>query len=382
MSDVPVREDGCCRVADRSDDRARAWVAEAVRKVEADANRSADTHLHAFPLPDALRECGLDLYLKDESVHPTGSLKHRLARSLFLYSLCNGWIHEGTTVTEASSGSTAVSEAYFARLLGLPFVAVMPRGTSEEKIELIELYGGRCHLVDDPETVYDEARRIADETGGHYLDQFTYAERATDWRGNNNIAESVFAQMALERHPVPTWVVVGAGTGGTSATFGRFVRYRRHDTRVCVVDPEGSAFFEGWCRGDASYATHRPSRIEGIGRPRMEPSFVPSVVDAMICVPDGASVAAARWCSQVTGRLVGGSTGTALWGALRLLADMRRAGREGSVVALLCDGGERYTHTYFDDGWLEGHGIDTAPYTATLETFAATGEWVEPGPTT
>ena len=382
MSDVPVREDGCCRVADRSDDRARAWVAEAVRKVEADANRSADTHLHAFPLPGALRDCGLDLYLKDESVHPTGSLKHRLARSLFLYSLCNGWIHEGTTVTEASSGSTAVSEAYFARLLGLPFVAVMPTGTSEEKIELIELYGGRCHLVDDPETVYDEARRIADETGGHYLDQFTYAERATDWRGNNNIAESVFAQMALERHPVPTWVVVGAGTGGTSATFGRFVRYRRHDTRVCVVDPEGSAFFEGWSRGDASYATHLPSRIEGIGRPRMEPSFVPSVVDAMICVPDAASVAAARWCSQVTGRLVGGSTGTALWGALRLLADMRAAGREGSVVALLCDGGERYAHTYFDDAWLEGHGIDTAPYTATLETFAATGEWVEPGRTT
>src|SRR5690606_24205554 len=122
-------------------------------------------------------------------------------------------------------------------------------GTSEEKIELIELYGGRCHLVDDPETVYDEARRIADETGGHYLDQFTYAERATDWRGNNSIAESVFAQMALERHPVPTWVVVGAGTGGTSATFCRYVRYRCHDTRVCVVDPEGSAFFDGWVRG-------------------------------------------------------------------------------------------------------------------------------------
>ncbi len=378
MSDVPVREDGCCRVADRTDDRARAWVAEAVRKVEADANRSADTHLHAFPLPEPLRGSGLDLYLKDESVHPTGSLKHRLARSLFLYALCNGWIHEGTTVTEASSGSTAVSEAYFARLLGLPFVAVMPMGTSEEKIELIELYGGRCHLVDDPETVYDEARRIADETGGHYLDQFTYAERATDWRGNNNIAESVFAQLALERHPVPTWVVVGAGTGGTSATFGRFVRYRRHDTRVCVVDPEGSAFFEGWCRGDASYATHLPSRIEGIGRPRMEPSFVPAVVDAMICVPDAASVAAARWCSEVTGRLVGGSTGTALWGALRLLADMRAAGREGSVVALLCDGGERYGHTYFDDAWLAAHGIDIAPYTAALETFAATGEWVEP----
>ena len=78
------------------------------------------------------------------------------------------------------------------------------------------------------------------------MDQFTYAERATDWRGNNNIAESIFEQLALERHPVPEWIVVGAGTGGTSATIGRYVRYRRHPTRLAVVDPENSAFFPGW----------------------------------------------------------------------------------------------------------------------------------------
>ena len=97
------------RTADRCDPGGRAWIAEAIRKVEADANRSADTHLHVFPLPP---EWGIDLYLKDESMHPTGSLKHRLARSLFLYGLANGWIREGTVIIEASSGSTAVSEAY------------------------------------------------------------------------------------------------------------------------------------------------------------------------------------------------------------------------------------------------------------------------------
>ena len=178
----------------------RAWANEAVRRIEADANRSADTHLHTFPLPT---EWGIDLYLKDESVHPTGSLKHRLARSLFLYGLCNNWIGEHTTVVEASSGSTAVSEAYFARFLGLPFIAVMPDATSLEKIALIEAQGGTCHLVDDPSTIVAEAQRLAEERNGHFLDQFTYAERATDWRGNNNIAESIFSQMALERHPIP-----------------------------------------------------------------------------------------------------------------------------------------------------------------------------------
>ena len=376
VHELPRAEvDGCCRVAVRADRGDRAWVNDAIRKVEADANRSADTHLHVFPLPESW---DVDLYLKDESVHPTGSLKHRLARSLFLYGLCNGWIQEGTTITEASSGSTAVSEAYFARLLGLPFVAVMPASTSQEKIELIEFHGGRCQLVDDPARVYDEARRLADEAGGHYLDQFTYAERATDWRGNNNIAESIFEQLAHERHPVPEWVVVGAGTGGTSATIGRFVRYQRYDTRVCVVDPENSAFFPGWTTDDGAVTTGRGSRVEGIGRPRVEPSFVPTVVDAMIAVPDAASIAAARWCSRVTGRMVGGSTGTAMWGALKLIARMRGEGRPGSVVTLLCDGGERYGHTYYDDGWLADKGIDITPYTATLERFADTGEWLEP----
>ena len=362
-------------VVDRSDPAGRAWLDRAVAAVEADARRSADTHLLVYPLPP---EWGVDLYLKDESTHPTGSLKHRLARSLFLYGLCSGQITEGSTVVEASSGSTAVSEAYFARMLGLPFVAVMPRSTSPEKIALIEFHGGRCHFVDSPPEMYGEARRLAAECGGHYLDQFTYAERATDWRGNNNIAESIFDQLAAERHPVPEWVVVGAGTGGTSATIGRYIRYRRHPTRLAVVDPENSAFLPGYAAGDPRWTTGTSSRIEGIGRPRVEPSFVPTIVDRMIGVPDAASLAAMRHLERVTGRRAGGSTGTNLWGAFGLVAEMVAAGRRGSVVTLLCDGGERYARTYYSDDWVAAQGMDLAPAARTLAHFAATGEWTPP----
>jgi cysteine synthase A len=338
------------------------WVHEAVARVEADANRSADTHLVPFPLPSIP---GIDLYLKDESTHPTGSLKHRLARSLFLYGLCNGQIHEGTTVVEASSGSTAVSEAYFARMLGLPFVAVMPASTSPEKIALIEREGGRCHLVDDPASVYLVAATLAAECGGHYLDQFTHAERATDWRGNNNIAVSIFDQMAMEQHPIPSWIVVGAGTGGTSATIGRYLRYRRHATRLAVVDPENSAFLPSWRDRDGT-VEGGPSRIEGIGRPRVEPSFVAGVVDRMIAVPDAASIATIRLVEPLLGRRVGASTGTNLYGALWIAQLMHEAGESGSIVTLLCDGGERYAGTYFDDAWLAAQGIDLAPHYAEL----------------
>lgn len=340
----------------------RPWVAEAIHRIDADFNRSADTHLIPLALPAF---AGIDVYFKDESSHPTGSLKHRLARSLFLYALANGWLREGSTVVEASSGSTAVSEAYFARLLGLPFVAVMPRSTSPEKIAAIEFYGGRCHLVAEASAIRSESQRLAQEVAGHFMDQFTYAERATDWRANNNIAESIFKQMAEERHPVPAWIVCGPGTGGTSATLGRFVRYRRFPTRVLCADPEYSVFFDFYRSALAGTPDHglslaHGSGIEGIGRPQVEASFIPSCIDAMVKVPDSLSLAAMRWVSAQLGRRVGGSTGTNFIGVLQLAQGMRSAGQSGSIVTILCDSGERYAHSYYNPEWYRAQGFDAA----------------------
>ena len=349
--------------------QARTWVKQAIRIIEADFNRSADTHLIPFHLP-AFPD--IDFYLKDESSHPTGSLKHRLARSLFLYALCNGWIQRHSTIVEASSGSTAVSEAYFARLLNLPFVSVMPRSTSPEKIALIEFYGGRCHLIDDAAKVTEEAQRLARETRGHFMDQFTYAERATDWRSNNNIAESIFSQMREEPHPVPRWIVCGAGTGGTSATLGRYVRYLRHDTQICVADPDYSVFFDHYMNGDPALTAACGSRIEGIGRPRVEPSFVRNVIDAMVKVPDAYSLAALRYLERLLGRKCGGSTGTIFCATLSLAAQMRADREAGAIVAILCDGGERYLHSYYNDDWLHANGFETAPPLAEIEQFSET----------
>lgn len=348
----------------------RAWLSWAMRRIEADYNRSDDTHLIPVDMP-ALSD--IALYLKDESSHPTGSLKHRLARSLFLYALSNGWIGEGMTIVEASSGSTAVSEAYFARMLNLPFIAVVPRSTAQEKIAAIEFYGGRCHFVDVPGDAYAESQQLADELGGHYMDQFTYAERATDWRGNNNIAESIFAQMRREPCPVPRWIVCGAGTGGTSATIGRFARFNRHDTRICVADPEASVFHRHWADAAVQSSADRPSLIEGIGRARVEPSFIPSVVDRMIVIPDVASIAATRVLSRRLGRPCGGSTGTNLWACVELAQEMAQAGECGSIVSILCDHGDRYASTYFDDAWISAQGLDTAPWEARLDAFFETG---------
>ncbi len=349
-----------------------AWISQAIKAIEADYQRSADTHLIKLDIPSL---AGIDLYLKDESTHPTGSLKHRLARSLFLYALCNGWINQDTTVIESSSGSTAVSEAYFARLLGLPFIAVVPRKTASKKIEQIEFYGGKAHFVDSSAAIYDESRRLAEELKGHYMDQFTYAERATDWRGNNNIANSIFNQMAFERFPIPTWIVMSPGTGGTSATIGRYIRYQMHPTQLCVVDPENSVFYDYFMQRDANITLEVGSRIEGIGRPRVEPSFIPNVISEMRKIPDAASVATVHWLEKIIGRKAGASTGTNLYGVLQLATEMKQRGETGSIVTLLCDSGERYLETYYNDEWIAANIGDISAYLAQLQHLQQTGEW-------
>ncbi len=326
------------------------WVNKAIIIIDADYQRSADTHLIKLDIPSL---DGIHLYLKDESTHPTGSLKHRLARSLFLYALCNGWIKENTTIIESSSGSTAVSEAYFARLLGLRFIAVMPATTAKKKIEQIEFYGGECHFVEKSSDIYSESERLTAELDGHYMDQFTYAERATDWRGNNNIAESIFSQMEKEPNPIPSWIVMSPGTGGTSATIGRYIRYQCLETKLLVVDPDNSVFYDYFHSGDCSVTCCKGSKIEGIGRPRPEPSFIRGVIDEMVKVPDAASIATIYWLEKLIGRKAGASTGTNLYGALSLALKMKDEGKKGSIVTLLCDSGSRYLDTYYDNQWVK-----------------------------
>lgn len=355
-------------------DSSRAWVRDAIATLARESARSADTHLLALELPGF---DGIRFYFKDEAAHPTGSLKHRLARSLFLYALCNGRLHAGQAVVDASSGSTAISEAWFARLLGLPFTAVMPACTAPRKIRDVQALGGRCDLVEDSAQVHARAAAHA-ARGACHLDQFALAERATDWRGNNNIAESIIGQLAHEPNPEPTWIVCGAGTGGTSATIGRYLRYRGLRTRLCVAEPAGSAFVHGWRERSLDARATRPSLIEGIGRPRVEPGFLFDVVDEVIEVGDAASIAAAWLLEDLFGRRYGGSSGTNLVACLQLAARMRARGETGAIVSLLCDRGERYAETLFDPTWLAAHDIELAPWQHALRASLRDGSWQPP----
>ena len=235
---------------------------------------------------------------------------------------------------------------------------------------LIEFHGGRCHLVDDPATIYDEARRLAarDAAGTTWTSSPTPSGPPTGAATTTSPSRSSssWPRSGTRCRPgswsAPAPAAPRRRSAASSATAAI-------DTRLCVVDPENSAFFEGWSdRRPRRTRPGRGSRIEGIGRPAGRAVVHPAVVDAMIAVPDAASIAAMRLVQR------GDSAGrSAARPARRCGARCgwsprcARRASAGSVVTLLCDGGERYAATYYDDGWLAAQGLDIAPYSRTLE---------------
>jgi len=119
----------------------------------------------------------------------------------------------------------------------------------------------------------------------------------------------------------------------------------------------------------------KPSMIEGIGRPRVEASFTPQIIDKMMNVPDAASLAAMRFLFKKTGIMAGASTGTSFYGVMKLAAEMKWRGDAGPIVSLVCDSGLRYMDKYYSDDWVKQHGYDLEPYTKQLEHCWMTGCW-------
>src|SRR5690606_15789440 len=130
---------------------------------------------------------------------------------------------------------------------------------------------------------------------------------------------------------------------------------------------------DAYVTGDNTLELEAGSMIEGIGRPRVERSFTPSIIDRMIKVPDITSLGALRYLEKSLGRRCGGSTGTNFIAALQLAREMHEAGQEGSIVMVLCDGGERYLQTYYSDTWLAERNIDIEPAVAAITACATHG---------
>ncbi len=364
------------------------WVRNAIQVMWRDRQMAGITPLVKLSVPFDHK---ITIYLKNEAKSQTGSLKHRVAWALIMDALVNGKIGPKTKLFEATSGNTAIGEAYYAKLLGLPFTAVMRPGISEGKLRAIQAFGGQAEILKpgaSPNEFIDQI--IKSDPSAYNLNQFANTERALDYfkgspSASMNMANEIYLQLQGTDHPCPAWFVAGAGSGGTATSIARYLSKWADfgsacPARLAVVDPEDSALYAWYRTGDTNVTVPKGSRIEGIGsrgpvRFGSTFSLLREGVSKMIKVPDADSVAAMHLVTSLIGQEVGPSTGTNFCGALHLADDMHRLGQSGAIVAIICDDGARYRENYYNPEWIKAQGLEYGPQLKRLESYWKTGRW-------
>ena len=282
------------------------------------------------------------VYVKLESANPGGSVKDRIALSIIEDAEAKGALKPGQVILEATSGNTGIGLAFVAAAKGYAITLVMPDTMTMERRSLLKAYGADLLLTPGSggmKAAVDKAEELAKTDPKYFL------ARQFDNPANPAVHRRTTALEVLEQVPELDAFVAGIGTGGTITGVGEILAARKPGTLVVAVEPETSPLL--------TKGTAGPNKIQGIGA-----NFIPSILnrEAYNRVEDVSyedAVAVARLLTRKEGLFSGISTGAIVHAAIKVAVEL---GKGKTVVAVLCDTGERYlSHPLYAE--IDGPGL-------------------------
>lgn len=291
-----------------------------------------------------------NIFLKCEYLNPSGSIKDRMALHILKRAEEEGFLKEGMTIVENTSGNTGAAVALISKLKGYKSIFTIPDKMSQEKINQLKAYGAEvivCKTEVPPESeesYYSVARRLAKELNAYYIDQYN-----NPW----NIEayyKTLGPELWEEMDGKIDIFVAGAGTGGTISGTGKFLKEKNSKIKVIGVDAVGSVFTPYFKTGKLI----EPSvyKLEGIGEDYLVKCMDFSVVDDFIQVEDRDGFLTARRLAREEGIYAGGSSGAALFVALNIAKENKGK----NIVVILPDHGNRYLSKFYNDDWMRENG--------------------------
>lgn len=303
------------------------------------------------------KDLPVPLYAKLEFMNPGGSVKDRVGANIIEQYEKRGELKPGGTIVEATSGNTGVGLAIAAALKGYKTIFVMPDKMSNEKILLLRAYGAKVVITPtdagpgDPRSYYEVAKKFAREVPNAVL--------ANQYHNPDNPLThelSTGPEIWEQTEGKVTDVIIGIGTGGTITGVGRYLKAKNPNITIVGVDIEGSILTEIWQNKGVIPPGAYPKtyKVEGIGEDFLPSTMDINYVDAIERAGDRESFLWARALVRQEGIFAGGSSGSAIAGAIKYC---RKLPPGRLPVVILPDSGTRYLSKFYDDKWMREFGF-------------------------
>ena len=296
---------------------------------------------------------GCEILGKAEFMNPGGSVKDRAAWWMIREAEKSGALQPGGTVVEGTAGNTGIGIAHICGARGYSCVIYMPDNQSREKVEILETLGADVRVV--PTVAYSDEMNYQKQAG-------RYAQSRNDavWVNQfDNIAnrlahyESTGPEIWQQTDAAVDAFVCSVGTGGTIAGVSQYLKQRKQDIQIVLLDCIGSALYNFVNTGVATLS-EGTSITEGIGNSRITVNLAGAEIDWALQISDQDMVTMVHRLLREEGWLFGSSTGINVCGALEVA---RKLGPGHRIVTMLCDGGGKYRARLFNREWLAAKGL-------------------------
>jgi len=300
------------------------------------------------------RELPCHVYAKYETFNPGNSVKDRIGLKMIIDAESKGLLKPGGTIIEGTSGNTGLGLAIVAITRGYKCIFVTSDKQSQEKIDILKLYGAKVVVcptnveADDPRSYYSVSKKLAEKThNSWYVNQY---DNPSNPMGHY---ESTGPEIWEQTEGKVTHFVVGVGTGGTISGVGKFLKEKNNKIKIWGVDAYGSVLKKYHETGIFDKNEIYPYITEGIGEDMIPLNIDFDLIDGFTKVTDKDAALYCRKLLKDEGMFLGNSAGAAIKGVLQLANEFNS---NDLVVVLFHDHGSRYLKKIYNDNWMREMG--------------------------
>jgi cysteine synthase A len=300
---------------------------------------------------------GCTILGKAEFMNPGGSVKDRAALAIVKDAMAKGELRPGGAIVEGTAGNTGIGLGMVASALGYRTFIVIPDTQSQEKKDMLRLFGSE--LIEVPAVPYSNPNNYVKYSGRLAEIMAKYDPKGAIWANQfDNVAnrrghyKTTGPEIYEQTDGRIDGFVSAVGSGGTIAGVGLALKERNPEIKIALADPLGAALYSFYTTG--VLRSEGSSITEGIGQGRITANLEGAPVDFAYQIEDAEAVEIVFDLVEREGLLLGSSSGINIAGAIRLA---RELGPGHTIVTVLCDSGARYASKLFNPEFLRSKSL-------------------------